>query len=179
MQSLPTPVRLAIYSGRISHRPTPVRDGRSSACRPGTVAQPARPFQGDRPMPRGPGYVPPRWSVEVNTRTMCGFYLPPATSYFARVVVGVLCKAQEEHPAQIHADMAASDHYHLILTPDAGPLAHIAGSGLRRELAVGRRTGAMPTKRLGRISSPASSCLSASWTPCFSIASICKLDHRF
>ena len=75
-------------------------------------------------MPRDPRYLPPGWSVEVTTRTICGFYLLPATSYFARVMAGVLARAQEKYPVQIHAVIAASDHYHLILTPaDAAELA--------------------------------------------------------
>ncbi len=68
-------------------------------------------------MPRGPRYLPPGWSVEVTTRTICGFHLLPATSYFARVMAGVLAKAQEKYPVKIHAAIAASNHYHLILTP--------------------------------------------------------------
>ena len=75
-------------------------------------------------MPRGPRYLPPGWSVEVTTRTTCGFYLLPATSSFARVMVGILGKAQERYPVQIHAAVATSNHYHLILTPaDAEELA--------------------------------------------------------
>ena len=71
-------------------------------------------------MPRGPRYLPPGWSVEVTTRTICGFYLLPATSSFARV----MGKAQEKYPVQIHAAVATSNHYHLILTPaDAEELA--------------------------------------------------------
>ncbi len=68
-------------------------------------------------MPRGPRYLPPGWSVEVTTRTICGFYLLPPTPSFARIMVGVLGKAQEKYPVQIHAAVAASNHYHLILTP--------------------------------------------------------------
>ncbi len=75
-------------------------------------------------MPRGPRFLPPGWSVEVTTRTICGFYLLPATSSFARVMVGILAKAQEKYPVQIHAAIATSNHYHLILTPaDAEELA--------------------------------------------------------
>ena len=39
-------------------------------------------------MPRGPRSIPPRWTVEIVTRTICGFFLLPATTYFARVFVG-------------------------------------------------------------------------------------------
>ncbi len=66
-------------------------------------------------MPRGPRFLPPGWSVEVTTRTICGFYLLPATASFARTMVGVLGKAQEKYPVQTHAAVAASNHYHLIL----------------------------------------------------------------
>ncbi len=61
-------------------------------------------------MPRGPRYLPPGWSVEVTTRTICGFYLLPATRSFARTMVGILGKAQEKYPVQIHAAVAASNH---------------------------------------------------------------------
>ncbi len=54
-------------------------------------------------MPRGPRYLQPGWSVEVSTRTICGFYLLPATRSFARTMVGILGKAQEKYPVQIHA----------------------------------------------------------------------------
>ena len=75
-------------------------------------------------MPRGPRYLPPGWSVEVSTRTICGFYLLPASSQFARIMVGVLAKAQEKYPVAVHAAVAATNHYHLILTPaDAEQLA--------------------------------------------------------
>ncbi|MCP3996617.1 MAG: hypothetical protein GY722_16400 [bacterium] len=69
-------------------------------------------------MPRDPRYLPPGWSVEVTTRTICGFYLLPATPHFARVMVGILARAQEKYPVKVHAAVAASNHYHLILTPD-------------------------------------------------------------
>ena len=75
-------------------------------------------------MPRGPRFVPPGWAVEVSTRTVCGFYLLPANRQFARIMVGILAKAQEKYPVQIHAAVATSNHYHLILTPtDAEELA--------------------------------------------------------
>ena len=68
--------------------------------------------------------MPPGWTVEVSTRTVCGFYLLPANPQFARIMVGILAKAQEKYPVQIHAAVAASNHYHLILTPaDAAELA--------------------------------------------------------
>ncbi len=69
-------------------------------------------------MPRGPRYLPPGWSVEVTTRTTCGFYLLPANPQFARTIVGILAKAQEKYPVKVHAAVASSNHYHLILTPE-------------------------------------------------------------
>ncbi len=66
-------------------------------------------------MPRGQRYLPPGWSVEVTTRTICGFYLLPATLAFARIIV--LVKAQELYPVKVHAAVACNNHYHLILTP--------------------------------------------------------------
>ena len=68
-------------------------------------------------MPRGPRYLPPGWSVEVSTRTICGFYLLPANPRFTRIMVGILGRAQEKYPVLIHAAVAASNHYHLIVTP--------------------------------------------------------------
>ncbi len=109
-------------------RLAPARDGRPTACGRGTLTPPtapprtaqARPWRdlGGTPMPRDPRYLPPGWSVEVTTRTICGFYLLPATPHFARVMVGVLARAQEKYPVKVHAAVAASNHYHLILTPE-------------------------------------------------------------
>ncbi len=69
-------------------------------------------------MPRGPRDNPPGWTVEIVTRTICGFYLLPVTAYFARIFVGVLALAQKKFPVRIHAATAVSSHYHLIVTPD-------------------------------------------------------------
>ena len=49
-------------------------------------------------MPRGPRYLPPGSTTEITTRTVCGFYLLPVTSQFARIFVGVLARAQEKNP---------------------------------------------------------------------------------
>ena len=69
-------------------------------------------------MSRGPRYIPPGWSVEVTTSTICGFYLLPATANFNRIFVGILGRAQKKHPVKIHAAVSTSSHYHMILTPD-------------------------------------------------------------
>ncbi len=69
-------------------------------------------------MPRGPRDNPPGWTVEIVTRTICGFFLLPATAYFARIFVGILALAQKKYPVKIHAAAALSSHYHLIVTPD-------------------------------------------------------------
>lgn len=96
-------------------------------------------------MPRGPRYIPPGWSVEITTSTICGFYLLPANTQFTRIVVGILARAQEKHPLRIHAAVATSSHYHLILTPkDAEQLAdfmEFVNGNLAREagLAIGWR----------------------------------------
>ncbi len=68
-------------------------------------------------MPRGPRYLPPGWSVEVSTRTICGFYLLPANPQFTRIMIGILGRAQEKYPVQIHAAVAVNSHYHMIVTP--------------------------------------------------------------
>ncbi len=69
-------------------------------------------------MSRGPRYIPPGWSVEVTTSTVCNFQMLPATAAFRRIFVGILGRAQEEHPVKIHAAVACTTHYHLILTPE-------------------------------------------------------------
>ena len=69
-------------------------------------------------MPRGPRHLPPGWSVEITTRTTCGFFLLPATAHFARIFVGILARAQEKYPVRVHAVVALSNHYHLIVTPE-------------------------------------------------------------
>ncbi len=94
-------------------------------------------------MPRGPRYIPPGWSVEITTSTICNFYLLPVTREFARVFVGVLGRAQEKYPVRVHAAVAISSHYHLIVTPDdaeqlANFMEHLNGN-LARE--VGRMVG--------------------------------------
>jgi hypothetical protein len=61
-------------------------------------------------MPRGPRYIPPGWSVEVTTSTICNFFLLPVTSQFARVFVGILGRAQEKFPVRVHAAVATSTH---------------------------------------------------------------------
>ncbi len=101
-------------------RLAPARDGGSTACGRGTLTPPnappliqqARPWRdlGGTPMPRDPRGCPPGWSVEVTTRTICGFYLLPATPHFARVMVGILARAQEKYPVKVHAAVAASNH---------------------------------------------------------------------
>ncbi|MEM7584099.1 MAG: hypothetical protein AAF560_12000, partial [Acidobacteriota bacterium] len=69
-------------------------------------------------MSRGPRYIPPGWSVEVSTSTVCGFFMLPVTTHFRRIFVGILGRAQEKHPVRIHAVVATSSHYHMILTPE-------------------------------------------------------------
>ncbi len=61
----------------------------------------------------------------------------PVTSQFRRIFVGILGRAQEKHPVKIHAVVATSSHYHMILTPeDAEQLAKFmsfVNSNLARE----------------------------------------------
>ncbi|MEM7588051.1 MAG: transposase, partial [Acidobacteriota bacterium] len=88
---------------------------------------------------RSPRYIPPGWSVEVSTSTVCGFFMLPVTSHFRRIFVGILGRAQEQHPVKIHAVVATSNHYHMILTPeDAEQLAdfmEFVNGNLAREAA--------------------------------------------
>ncbi len=63
----------------------------------------------------------------------------PVTSQFRRIFVGILGRAQEEHPVKIHAVVATSSHYHMILTPEdsqqlAGFMEFVNGN-LARETA--------------------------------------------
>ncbi len=57
-------------------------------------------------MPRGPRYLPPGWSVEVTTRTICGFFLLPATRHCAEALIdgkplsGVWYARSEEYEAR-------------------------------------------------------------------------------
>jgi len=69
-------------------------------------------------MPRPELYLPPGTAVETTTRTLRGMFLLPPTPYFAKIVIGVLARAQELYPVQIHFGSMLSSHYHLILTPD-------------------------------------------------------------
>ena len=69
-------------------------------------------------MPRGIRYVPPGWAVEIVTQTINGFFTLPPTAHFARIFVGILAFAQTKYPVRIHAAVAVSNHYHLIVTPD-------------------------------------------------------------
>ena len=69
-------------------------------------------------MSRPESYIPPGTTVETTTRTLCGMFLLPATRYFAKIVVGVLARAQEKHPVEIHFGAMLSNHCHLILTPE-------------------------------------------------------------
>ena len=95
-------------------------------------------------MPRGPRYLPPGWSAEITTRTINGFFLLPVTPQFARIFGGVLARAQEKYPVRVHAAVATSSHYHLILTPDdteqlADFMEHVNGN-LAREAGESRRS---------------------------------------
>ncbi len=101
-------------------------------------------------MPRGPRGCHTGWSVEVTNCTICGFYLLPANPQFARVMVGILGKAHEKYPVQIHAAIAASNHNHLILTPaDLEQLADFMAGRPRRSPTAARPRGG-PADRLAR-----------------------------
>ncbi len=53
-------------------------------------------------------------------------------------MTGALAKAQEKYPVKIHAAIAASNHYHLILTPaDAEELADFMELGKPEARAPG------------------------------------------
>ena len=67
-------------------------------------------------MSRPEPYIPPGTTVETTTRTLCGMFLLPATRYFAKIVVGILARAQEKYPVAIHFGVLLSNHGHLILT---------------------------------------------------------------
>ncbi len=61
-------------------------------------------------------YFPPDSLVEVTTRTLQSRFLLPPTRQFARLVVGILARAQERAPIRIHAVGGLSTHLHLLAT---------------------------------------------------------------
>jgi len=63
-------------------------------------------------------FRPPGTTVEATTRTIRRMLLLPPTRQFARIVVGVLARAQELYPVLIHSVVMISNHWHLILTPE-------------------------------------------------------------
>ncbi len=63
-------------------------------------------------------YFPPDTLVEVTTRTLQSRFLLPPTRQFARIVVGILARAQEKAPLRIHAVGGLSGHMHILVTVD-------------------------------------------------------------
>ncbi len=63
-------------------------------------------------------YFPPNSLVEVTTRTLQSRYLLPPNKHFARIVVGILARAQERAPIRIHAVGGLSSHMHILASID-------------------------------------------------------------
>ena len=62
-------------------------------------------------MPRPQLYLPPGTTVETTTRTLRGMFLLPATRYFAKIVIGILARAQELYPVDVHFGTMLSNHH--------------------------------------------------------------------
>ena len=75
--------------------------------------------------------------VEVTCRTVQGRFLLKPTDELRSIVIGVLARAQDLYPVEIHAFVFLSNHYHLLLSvEDALMLAHFMNylnSNLARE----------------------------------------------
>ncbi len=64
-------------------------------------------------------YVPPEGGLfEITTRTVQGRYLLKPSKEFNSIVLGVLGRAQRLYPVEIHAFVALSSHYHLLMSVD-------------------------------------------------------------
>ncbi len=63
-------------------------------------------------------YFPPDSLVEITTRTLQSRFLLQPTRHFARIVVGILARAQEKAPIRIHAISGLSTHLHILATVD-------------------------------------------------------------
>lgn len=88
-------------------------------------------------------FVPEDSLVEVTARTMQGRFLLKPGPGWNETFVGVLARAQELFPVKIHAFVCASNHFHLLTSPDdARQLAAFMGhvlTNLSKE--AGRRHG--------------------------------------
>ena len=75
--------------------------------------------------------------VEVTCRTVQGRFLLKPTEELKAIVIGVMARAQELYPVEIHAFVFPSNHYHLLLSvEDALQLARFMNylnSNLARE----------------------------------------------
>ena len=83
-------------------------------------------------------HLPPGGAtVEVTTRTLQGRFLLPANPHFASIITGILARAQQRYPVQLHAVCALSNHWHVLGTArDARDLAGFmcyANSNIARE----------------------------------------------
>lgn len=83
-------------------------------------------------------YLPPGGATfESTTRTLQGYFLLPPTPDFAKVITGILARAQQRYPVRLHAVCALSNHLHMLGTAkDAQVLAQFmcyANSNIARE----------------------------------------------
>jgi REP element-mobilizing transposase RayT len=93
-------------------------------------------------MPRRLRHIPHENSlVEITCRTIGERYLLKPTRELQSIIIGVLGRAQREHPVLIHAFTFMSNHYHMLLTP---------GSALQMSRFVGYVNGNI-AREVGRL----------------------------
>lgn len=63
-------------------------------------------------------FIPESSLVEVTVRTLQGRYLFKPSPGWREIFVGLLARAQERYPLQIHAFACLSNHFHLLVTPE-------------------------------------------------------------
>ena len=69
-------------------------------------------------MTRNLRHIPPKELVEITCRTMQSRFLLRPSPELRRRVLGVLGRAQRQTGIEIHAFVFASNHYHLLVTPE-------------------------------------------------------------
>lgn len=84
-------------------------------------------------------FVPEGHLVEITCRTVQGRFLLKPSAGFEEIFVGILARAAERYPVNVHAYVCMSNHYHLLVTPkSAQALAafmRYVNSNLSREAA--------------------------------------------
>ena len=106
---------------RFRRYPTPISSlGISTQCRVGLPSEAT--------MPRSIRFIPQDALVEVTCRTFQGRRFLRPTKETRETLLGVLGRAQRLYEVEIHAFVAASNHYHLLVSVrDAAQLANFVG----------------------------------------------------